>query len=234
MISVRMISLSNMTDDDLGIIGSNYNILMIQVPSQICNLWASISLLNGMGLPIPAIMLTYAMIDIMCWLDLPEFKSDGNPTTKQIRSDFIRWCDKHIVHRLPGCRGIDLYAARCGLLHMLSTHSELVDNGDARSIGYDLSTDASGINPGDPLIINAIHLFSAAKIGAIDTIKSWRGNDDKLRIARSRLEAWPIMCTQAFDLVHGAHMPNPDEARGVVERFSDGMSKFWIQPVDII
>src|SRR5215472_16476028 len=69
-----------------------------------------------------ALVLLYSAIDTLAFLDAPaEYKQSD-------RGLFIAWCDKYIVPLfregdLP--KGIDLYGARCGLLHISSAASDL-------------------------------------------------------------------------------------------------------------
>ena len=79
----------------------------------------------------PSLMLTYATIDIMAWLDRDKCHQDVQ------RSDFIKWVE---VYLLPNsqlsCSAIDLYAARCSLIHSYSAESKLSREGKASEIFY--------------------------------------------------------------------------------------------------
>ena len=64
------------------------------------------------GLWEPTLILLYATIDAMAWLDRPDGQDDAHA------DDFIAWVDRYLLpdSGLP-CTGADLYGARCGFLH---------------------------------------------------------------------------------------------------------------------
>jgi len=77
----------------------------------------------------PALVLIYSAIDTTGWLDSTEAFST--------RADFIRWVDKYLLKsRQLKCTAIDLYAARCGLLHTFTPDSQLSSMVKARVIYY--------------------------------------------------------------------------------------------------
>jgi len=78
---------------------------------------------------IPALILTYSAIDTTGWLD-----SKAKFST---RDDFIRWVDEYLLKAKPlKCTAIDLYAARCGVLHTFTSTSQLSFSGKASIIFY--------------------------------------------------------------------------------------------------
>jgi hypothetical protein len=61
--------------------------------------------------------------------------------TNASRTTFIRWCEKYIVGRLEDRNGnpiaaLDLYAARCGILHTSTPESDLSRKRDAHEVAY--------------------------------------------------------------------------------------------------
>lgn len=76
-----------------------------------------------------ALILLYSAMDVSAWL-----ASDAQQAT---RATFIAWVERYL---LPAkdleCSAIDLYGARCGLLHTLTPESALSRQGTARQIGY--------------------------------------------------------------------------------------------------
>jgi hypothetical protein len=77
----------------------------------------------------PALILLYSGIDTAGWLD-----SDKQYAT---RSSFINWVDKYLLRAKPlACTALDLYAARCGLVHIFTPDSQLSAQGHARRICY--------------------------------------------------------------------------------------------------
>lgn len=79
---------------------------------------------------IPALVLIYTAIDITGWLN------GDDPNTK-VRDRFTNWVDQYLLSAKPlRCTSIDLYAARCGLVHTFTPDSRLSDQGQARRICY--------------------------------------------------------------------------------------------------
>jgi hypothetical protein len=77
----------------------------------------------------PALVLLYSGIDIAGWLD-----GDDSET---VRDRFTRWADKYVLPVKPlGCTALDLYAARCGVVHAFTSQSDLSLKGLADQIGY--------------------------------------------------------------------------------------------------
>jgi hypothetical protein len=78
---------------------------------------------------IPTLVLIYSAIDTTGWLDSTDVFST--------RNDFIRWVDSYLLKTKPlKCTPMDLYAARCGLLHTFTPDSQLSSSGKARAIYY--------------------------------------------------------------------------------------------------
>lgn len=80
---------------------------------------------------LPGLILIYSGIDIMAWLYRPENHPDVQ------RQDFIEWSEKFL---LPGsglsCNAIDLYSARCALIHSNIPKSKLTREGRAKQLAY--------------------------------------------------------------------------------------------------
>lgn len=73
------------------------------------------------GLTTATLVLCFVLIDTMAFASMPGGK------LKQSRHDFISWIDKYLKAdpRQPyQYRGIDVYGARCGILHSYSSTSE--------------------------------------------------------------------------------------------------------------
>jgi hypothetical protein len=78
-----------------------------------------------------ALILMYSAIDTMAHLSCPPGK------TKERKKNFIAWCEKYI--QLPGqdqLTGLELFGARCGLLHTHSATSDLSIKGQVREMSY--------------------------------------------------------------------------------------------------
>ena len=78
-----------------------------------------------------AVILIYSGIDTMAYLSMPAGQEDVTQT------DFVRWAERYI--HFP-CKeqltGLDLYGARCGMLHNYGVVSRLSRQGKCRQIGY--------------------------------------------------------------------------------------------------
>ena len=80
---------------------------------------------------ISSLILLYSGIDIVSWLNRPASKKQSS------RKDFIAWVDGYLLPN-PNikCRAIDLYAARCAIVHSYSFSSRLSKYGEAKEIYY--------------------------------------------------------------------------------------------------
>jgi hypothetical protein len=77
----------------------------------------------------PALILIYSGIDTAGWLD-----SSEDYATK---TSFMNWVDAYLLKAKPlQCTSMDLYAARCGLLHTFTPDSKLSSAGKACRICY--------------------------------------------------------------------------------------------------
>ena len=80
-----------------------------------------------------ALIITYSAIDAMAALMMPENQKNVRPR------DFISWVEKYMKtdSKQPyQYEGIDLYGARCGLVHRFSATSRLSDSGDCKVFNY--------------------------------------------------------------------------------------------------
>lgn len=78
-----------------------------------------------------ALILIYCTIDILAWLTRPTSQPDVQ------RKDFISWVEKYILPNTSlTCNAIDLYAARCALVHSYISESKLSREGKAKQIFY--------------------------------------------------------------------------------------------------
>ena len=77
------------------------------------------------------IILVYSAIDTLAFLSMPKSQEDVQ------RQDFIDWVEKYL--HFP-CKeqltGLDVYGARCGMLHNFSVYSKLSREGKCRRLLY--------------------------------------------------------------------------------------------------
>ncbi len=77
----------------------------------------------------PSLILLYSGMDILGWLEYGDSLNSGQR--------FRKWVDSYMLP-LPQsyCNSIDLYGARCGLIHTFTPDSDLSKKGKARKILY--------------------------------------------------------------------------------------------------
>ena len=91
---------------------------------------AAAELCIGAHLNTPALTLLYSGIDAASWLCAEQ--PDGS-----IQSYFVAWVEKYMLPtRGLECSALDLWAARCGIVHTLSPSSRLAQQGKVREILY--------------------------------------------------------------------------------------------------
>src|SRR5437764_14091045 len=77
-------------------------------------------------LPLPALMLLYAGIDTAGWLAADDPKAP-------VGQRFTEWVDRYLLPRTTlKVTALELYAARCAVLHTMTARSDLSDAGKAR------------------------------------------------------------------------------------------------------
>lgn len=77
---------------------------------------------------LPALILLYSAIDAVAALELR--------TGERTKSAFTRWVEHYMNLNELGCTALELYSARCGILHGFSGSSDLSQAGKARVIVY--------------------------------------------------------------------------------------------------
>ena len=92
---------------------------------------SAIQICINQNLVIPALVLIYAFIDSVSWMD------DPIDDEKKGASRFQKWVNDWMLKgRNLSWTAEELYAARCGLLHTLTPDSSLSKNKGIRQIGY--------------------------------------------------------------------------------------------------
>ena len=132
---------------------------------------------------ISAIALMFSTIDALAALSRP---IDADDTT---REHFAAWCDRYLQStQVLGCESVDLYAARCGVLHTYGHESRLGRQGRARSLVYEWRqgprADASVPLPEDAIVIAVEALHSA--LG--DAIKEFLRDSETDPDVRARVQ----------------------------------------------
>jgi hypothetical protein len=119
----------------------------------------------------PALVVQYSAMDAAAWLDV---QAAGDVT----RKDFVTWTERYF---LPDsglkCTGLELYGARCGLLHSHTAFSKLSREGGIRTIGY-----AWGTGKAEDLNEAAVHLNRPDVVGV--------HMDDLLKALRAAIQSF--------------------------------------------
>lgn len=152
---------------------------------------------NGIKMPIrlllereyfpSALALTYSAIDTMAYLAMPDGQDDVT------KSDFVSWCDSYV--NLGGrheVTGLELYAARCGVLHTHSPFSRLSRQGTVRLIAYvdDLEAPVTYAPDVDPsqVVVAVKALVEATFVGMDRFLVDAFANANKAPIVNARLD----------------------------------------------
>ncbi len=92
---------------------------------------AAIQLCLEHGHRMPALILIFTGIDFMASLNRPESEPDVR------RQDFLDWAEKYVLSNGTfSCSALDLYAARCALVHTYTPISKLSRQKKAKEILY--------------------------------------------------------------------------------------------------
>jgi len=102
-----------------------------EIQRRVAQLFAAIEICRDKKLILPALILVYSTIDIMAWLNRDEQHEDVK------RSDFLLWVETFLLPNTDlACTSLDLYGARCSLLHSYSAASRLSRKGEASQLFY--------------------------------------------------------------------------------------------------
>jgi len=153
----------------------------------ILDLLAEIKKCEAAGATTAAVAMAFICIDTMAFLRLPAGKD------KQGRADFIAWVDTYLKgHETQPYqyRGIDVYGARCALLHAFSSEVDYHHQyPDAKKFGYH----DGGKHAYDPgvdehlVIIGTASFLNDVGLGVHAFLQDWKRDMDLRARAASRL-----------------------------------------------
>lgn len=134
-----------------------------------------------------ALILIYSAIDTMAFLGMPK----GQPEVKSV--DFRAWADKYI--RFPGLEqvtGLELWGARCGVVHCFGSESRISREGKGRQVGYV----SCGVRPVsyDPSIaadyvqVSLLELRNSLFKGIDNYLVDLFANKERAPVAEARLQ----------------------------------------------
>jgi len=144
-----------------------------------------------------ALALLYSGIDTLAFLRAPA-------GAKEVKGhDFTEWCDRYMVPFLHSAvTGIDLYGARCGVLHTSSAASGLGRDGRAREVWYRFKGRV-GVNlltntPQPSLVLDIEVLVDAFGRGSQQFVADLEGDPAQRTIAQERVGqffSWGVLAT---------------------------------------
>lgn len=148
---------------------------------------AEIKKCEAAGATTAAVTMAYVCIDTMAFLTMPATQ------TQQTRKDFIAWVDAHLEGHPSQpyqYRGIDVYAARCAVLHTFGSEAEIHRNDPSvKMFGY---TDG-GMHKYDPSIEPRLVLIGTASflndvtIAVLDFLNACRADKALRATVEARL-----------------------------------------------
>lgn len=138
-----------------------------------------------------ALILLYAGIDIIASI---EMKKGNN------KNSFIRWAGSYLIPAGSlDCTAIELYSARCGILHTMTAESDLSRSGQARAIYYSWgSADSSALNSaiemseakGKVVIVNVEELSDAFMTAVLNWAAEVQQNPVRLQRIEAKATEW--------------------------------------------
>jgi hypothetical protein len=126
-----------------------------------------IEMLLDANLREPSLILTYSAIDIAGWLNC----DDPNAT---VEDSFTAWTDRYLLRARPlNCTALELYGARCGLLHTMTANARLIAEGRGRHVAY--AWGGADVNHMQTLIDRRGVEGRLAVVHMRDLYEAWRG-----------------------------------------------------------
>jgi len=135
-----------------------------------------------------ALVLLYSGMDAMAFMSLP---AEKNSVT---RKDYIAWAEQYIHFPCTGqVTGLELYGARCGVLHTFTPDSELTRDNKARRIVYiNHHTPEVSYDPSEPedIVVMSVHgLYKAFLAGVQQFLADLLLDKSREALALTRLDA---------------------------------------------
>lgn len=138
------------------------------------------------------VILIYSGIDAMAFLGMPANQFDVSG------SDFIEWVERYI--RFPGTEqltGIDLYGARCAMLHSYGVKSKASRQGKCRMVAYMDRCHLPVIyspSVSQDLVLVSIYALRDAFFGGIDSfLVDLFSDPERARTAENRLQQFTVV-----------------------------------------
>ncbi|WP_442287773.1 hypothetical protein [Variovorax sp. M-6] len=140
----------------------------------------AIAICRSQVLDIPLLVLTYTALDALAWAVYGDAMAD-------VKDRFVKFCNDHVLlDDKILCAALDLYAARCAMLHSLGWESRLSEKGHAKAITYSFGPGQSQAirfleqkDPGRFVSVNGDDLVSALR-SAYERIRELARSDPAL------------------------------------------------------
>ncbi len=125
-------------------------------------------------LQMPALILIYTLIDTFAWVVFGEEE-------KSSRRRFERWAEKWVLSQgAISCSATELYAARCAVLHSLTSEAALTKSGEARQVAYawgsastaKLQTSIDAMRQKNIVALHIGELFEAVREGMAQVVEA--------------------------------------------------------------
>ncbi|PMZ74889.1 hypothetical protein [Pseudomonas sp. FW305-70] len=143
----------------------------------------AVGTLRDAGHLVPAVMLTYAGIDQMAWLSIPQERSSAK--------DFKAWVEGYMLSKNPmACTASELWEARNGLLHTGTAESSANQNDSSiRKILYTYgSAHCASNSSNDTVFIKAEDLIVGYLTGVLWFMEDLKAEPAKLQSALEKLK----------------------------------------------
>jgi hypothetical protein len=139
---------------------------------------------------LPCLVLLYSGIEIVAKM--------GSVPSEGTRAYFVRWVTKYILNKGQfEATALDLYAARCGIVHAFSPDSDLYRDGKARRISYAWgSADSKKLSASiaalsyDLVSVHLNELVHAFNIGVADFLTDLSNLPEERRRAEQVRGSW--------------------------------------------
>ena len=175
--------------------------------STFAKMFEAAELCRQRALDVPMLVLIYTATDTLAWALYGD-------RVNEVRQRFTSLCEAHL---LPGsqiqCTALELYAARCSILHTLGWESELSRSGKARSVFYSFGSDDPTLaqaaleltHPGKFISLKADDLLAAVQ-KAVATVAALAPTDVELasRLSVAAGKQYRSLETGAGEKIFGA------------------------------
>ena len=130
---------------------------------------------------LPALILIYTFIDSISWLA-------SDKRNESVKKRFTKWVDNWMLKKSPlPCSSLELYAARCGILHSLISDSDLSTFRKVKRITYSfgdkspfpLQQVSDHIHPNEFVVVKVEDLYENLKVGLITFLENTIASPDK-------------------------------------------------------